>query len=72
FENGQKVIELIRFTTVMNLLGLPSVAVPVGISDGLPQGVQVVGGRYREDLCLNAGEAIESALGRITPIDPVD
>jgi len=72
FENGQQVIELIRFTVVMNLLGLPSVAVPVGVSDGLPQGVQVVGGRYREDLCLDAAEAIEAALGRITPIDPRD
>ncbi len=71
-ENGENVMDLIRFTVVMNLLGLPSVAVPVGVSGGLPQGVQVVGGRYREDLCLNAGEAIEMALGTITPIDPRD
>lgn len=70
-ETGRAVLDRIRFTVVMNLLGLPSVAVPVGIEDGLPQGVQIVGDRYREDLCLDAGEVIERALGTITPIDPV-
>jgi amidase len=46
------------------------VAVPVGVADGLPQAVQVIGPRYREDLCLDAGQAIEASLGIITPIDP--
>jgi Asp-tRNA(Asn)/Glu-tRNA(Gln) amidotransferase A subunit family amidase len=46
------------------------VALPVGIADGLPQAVQVIGPRYREDLCLDAGQAIEASLGIITPIDP--
>lgn len=59
-----------RLTVAANCLGLPSVAVPVGVANGLPQGVQVIGPRYREDLCLDAGEAIESRLGIITPIDP--
>jgi amidase len=51
-------------------LGLPAVAVPIGIADGLPQVIQIIGPRYREDLCLNAAAAIEDALGIITPIDP--
>ena len=46
-------------------------AVPVGTGDGLPQVVQVIGGRYREDLCLDAAAALEERLGIITPIDPV-
>jgi amidase len=54
----------------VNTLGLPAVAIPVGIGEGLPQVVQVIGPRYREDLCLDAAEAIEDRLGIITPIDP--
>ena len=59
-----------RLVTTVNLLGLPSVAVPVGVTDGLPQGVQIIGPRYREDLCLEAAEAIEERVGVVTPIDP--
>jgi amidase len=59
-----------RMIVVANLLGLPSVAVPVGEADGLPQVVQVIGQRFREDTCLDAAEAIESRLGVVTPIDP--
>jgi amidase len=51
-------------------LGLPAVALPVGIRDGLPQAVQVIGPRYREDLILEAAAAIEDRVGIITPIDP--
>jgi len=54
----------------VNALGLPAAAVPVGTADGLPQVVQVIGPRYREDLCLDAAAALEEAFGIITPIDP--
>ena len=60
----------LRLTLAVNALGLPSVAVPVGVRDGLPQAVQVIGPRYREDLCLDAAAAIGDRLGVITPIDP--
>lgn len=63
-------LRAVRTIVVVNLFGLPSVAVPTGVADGLPQGVQVIGPRFREDLCLDAGEAIEERLGIITPIDP--
>ncbi len=59
-----------RMALAVNTLGLPAVAIPVGIGDGLPQVVQVIGPRYREDLCLDAAEAIEDRLGTLTPIDP--
>jgi amidase len=59
-----------RMATAVNALGLPAVALPVGIGDGLPQVVQVIGPRYREDLCLDAAAALEDRLGIITPIDP--
>jgi amidase len=53
----------LRFISAINVLGLPAAAVPVGLLDGLPVGVQIVGSRYREDLCLDAAAAIESKVG---------
>lgn len=63
-------IRSMRMATAINALGLPAVALPVGIGDGLPQAVQVIGPRYREDLCLDAAAAIEQRVGILTPIDP--
>jgi amidase len=63
-------IQSMRMVTAVNALGLPAVAVPVGIEEGLPQAVQVIGPRYREDLCLDAAAAIEEKVGILTPIDP--
>lgn len=51
-------------------LGLPSVAVPTGVRDGVPLGVQLVAARFREDLCLDAAEVIEARADIVTPIDP--
>jgi amidase len=65
------VVSQLRFTVTANALGLPSVALPVGVEAGLPLGCQILGARYREDLCLAAAEEIEQRLGVITPIDPV-
>lgn len=47
----------------VNYLGLPSAAVPTGLHAGVPIGVQVIGQRFREDLCLDAAEVIEDAVG---------
>jgi amidase len=59
-----------RMAIAVNALGLPAVALPIGIADGLPQAVQVIGPRYREDLCLDAATALEDRVGILTPIDP--
>jgi len=59
-----------RLVTPVNLLGLPAAVVPVGVVDGLPRAAQIIGARYREDVCLRVAQAIEDGLGVITPIDP--
>ena len=64
------IVHGMRMTLAVNALGLPALAFPVGIGDGLPQSVQVIGPRYREDLCLDAAAALEERVGIITPIDP--
>lgn len=51
-------------------LGLPSVAVPTGLADGLPMGVQLIGPRFREDALLDAAQVIEDACGVRVPTDP--
>jgi amidase len=51
----------------INLIGLPSVLVPTGLHHGLPAGVQLIAGRYREDLCLAAAEAVEGRVGALAP-----
>ncbi|MDR3466761.1 MAG: amidase family protein [Xanthobacteraceae bacterium] len=52
-------------------LGLPALAVSTGLVGRAPVGVQIMSGRYREDLCLAAGEAIEAGGTPPSPIDPV-
>jgi amidase len=59
-----------RMVVPVNILGLPSCAVPVGSDDGLPQGVQLIGDRFREDLLLDAAQAIEDRAPVLTPIQP--
>ena len=59
-----------RMVVSVNILGLPSCAVPVGSDDGLPQGVQLIGARFREDLLLDAAQAVEDRAPVLTPIQP--
>ncbi|WP_020551688.1 hypothetical protein [Streptomyces scabrisporus] len=49
------------------LLGFPALAVPTGVADGLPSGVQLIGRRFREDLLLDAAAAIEARTPRARP-----
>ena len=55
----------IRFISAINVLGLPSVVVPVTLHEGRPIGVQLIAGRYREDLALDAALAVEKRVGTL-------
>ncbi len=69
-ERSEEIMDSQRLVVTINLFGLPAVIVPVGVVDGLPQAVQIIGPPFSDERCLQAGEAIEKALGVITPITP--
>ncbi|MEM9062414.1 MAG: amidase family protein [Pseudomonadota bacterium] len=51
-------------------MGLPGLTVSTGMVGTVPVGVQLVGGRYREDVLLDAGRIIEAAGAPPMPCDP--
>ena len=57
----------LRFVSAINVLGLPGAVVPVALHEGHPIGVQLIAGRYREDLALDAAAAIEKRAGPLVP-----
>jgi amidase len=70
-EGQARVLDSLRVSLISPLLGVPALAVPVGNHGRLRPGVQILAPRFREDLCLDAGEVIEAAEGVVTPIDPL-
>jgi amidase len=52
-----------QFLTAAPLLGIPALAVPTGLSDGVPVGVQVQADRWNDAWCFEAGRAIEDRVG---------
>ena len=53
------------------LMSLPGLTVTTGLVGNTPVGVQLVGGRYQEDVLLRAGADIEAAGTPASPVDPV-
>jgi amidase len=62
-EKGVELMSALEPSFSINALGLPSAAVPMGLHGGVPYGLQVVGQRFREDMCLDAAEVIERQVG---------
>ena len=53
------------------VMGMPALAVATGAVEGRPIGVQLVAGRFREDVLLAAGSVIEAAWPMPDVADPV-
>ncbi|XP_015113822.1 fatty-acid amide hydrolase 2 [Diachasma alloeum] len=60
------------YTAIINVLGFPATACPLGFSNGLPIGIQVVAGLYQDHLSLAVAEEIERAFGgwQMPPVKP--
>jgi aspartyl-tRNA(Asn)/glutamyl-tRNA(Gln) amidotransferase subunit A len=57
-----------RLVRSLNLLGLPALSIPCGLSgDGLPVGLQIVGPAFEESLILRVGAAMEDGGVGIPP-----
>lgn len=69
-DRSREIMNSQRLVVTINLFGLPSVVVPVGVADGLPQAVQIIGAPFNDELCLQAAEVLEKKLGIFTPISP--
>ncbi|MDX2008078.1 MAG: amidase [Meiothermus sp.] len=63
FEQTKDIVQSAIYSVGINYLGLPAGLAPVGLVEGLPAGVQIVGRRFREDLILDALEVVEQHVG---------
>lgn len=66
----RRVLEAQLTQVGLPLLSLPGLTVSTGMVGTIPVGVQLIGRRYREDVLLMAGEAIERGGVPTAPIDP--
>ena len=53
-------------TLPVNMAGLPGVSIPVGLSDGLPVGLQIIGAPWSELSMLRLARAYEAITARAT------
>lgn len=51
------------FVCAVSLAGLPALSIPVGLSEGLPVGAQLIAPAFRESHMLSVAGALEAALG---------
>jgi amidase len=63
FEKTKDIFDAAIYSYGVNYLGLPAGVVPVGLVEGLPAGIQIVGRRFREDLILDAMTVVEGRVG---------
>lgn len=64
-------IAIQRAQWAISALGLPAISAPTGRNVRAPMGVQIVAGRYREDIAFLAAEAIDAGRPAVQAMDPV-
>ena len=60
-----------RFTCLSNLTGAPALSIPVGIKEGLPVGMQLIGAHGQEDMLFAVAEkhraSVDVEIGNMRP-----
>jgi len=63
-ENFRQQVRITPFSSFVNVSGLPALALPAGLGvDGLPRGVQLIGGPGQDATLLQLASTLESDLG---------
>ena len=66
--NLEVLTELMRFSSMANLTGLPALSVPVGYdSEGLPVGMQLIGRAWEESMLLRLAKVVENGIENRKP-----
>jgi aspartyl-tRNA(Asn)/glutamyl-tRNA(Gln) amidotransferase subunit A len=55
------------FSGLYNVLGIPALALPAGLSEGLPAGLQIATSWGADSLVFSVGAAIEEGVGALRP-----
>jgi amidase len=63
FENTRDLFDSAIYSYGINYLALPAGVLPIGLVEGLPAGIQIVGRRFREDTILDAMTVVEGHVG---------
>lgn len=64
-----ELIHIGRWGVNLSAVAMPALAFPTGRVSGVPIGVQIFSRAWREDLLLDAGDALEDRFGVVTPTD---
>jgi amidase len=60
-------LHMLVWAELATMCGLPATVVPIGVADGLPIGVQIIGPEYEDRTPLAFARAVEREFGGFTP-----
>lgn len=53
----------IGYTGIFNVLGFPCTAIPAGMTNGIPFGIQAISGRFKDHLTVAAAIELDKVFG---------
>ena len=68
FRFGEKIDDPLKMyqididTVVANLTGIPAISIPIGFSDGLPVGLQIMANEMQEQTLFDVASSFESIV----------
>ena len=63
FDGARDLFDAMMYSYSINYMGLPAGNIPIGLVEGRPCGVQIIGQRFREDMILDAMQVVEDQVG---------